>query len=166
MKRYQFFCLLLVLAASVAFADGTWRGVKHSATSAIFMTDVTYEEPAGKATVGQFSAFQLLDVSTTEVTSGLIPANAYDVHVFTRNTTTVVGTTATSYDVGIEGGGNLDEFGNDIAFTDTVSTDMTDWTVTDPTAANLNFSASAREVRLTPQPSGTLDTGSVQVVAG
>lgn len=138
---------------------GAGNGTAGDTSGTLQLETRTFVDPAGAATVTFTTATAIIDVSSDEFTTGLIPANAYDVHVCTRNTSAIVGTTAVSYTVGIVSG-DVDAFGTGIVFTDTTSTDMSDWTVTAP----LPFSSSAREVQVAPD-AGTLDTGTIQVVA-
>lgn len=152
-----FVLTLLAIAPFALAGDGVWRPTERNGT--LNIEQLVCKSVAGGATITDKNVTEILDVSASEVTTGLIPADAFDVIVCVRNTSTIVGTTAVSYQIGIDSG-DVDAFGTGIAFTDAVSTDMSDWTVLAPLA----YSSSAREVRVTPD-AGTLDTGTIRVVA-
>jgi len=145
-------------ANSISFVSNGSAKVVIGATVNTYAAQVVHADLAGSATISEITDSEILDVSGAEVTTGLIPADAYDVHVCVRNTSTISGTTAVSYKVGIQAGDD-DAFGTGIVFTDENSTDMSDWTVSAPLA----YSSAAREVEVVPN-AGTLDTGTIQVV--
>lgn len=149
-------------------ANDEWVRFRHDVTDAVISTGsgdlrqepfggVTQVEQAGRGKIGTFTATEILDVSGSETTTGLIPAGTWNVRACARNTSTIVATTGVSYTIGISGG-DTDAFGTGIVYTDTNSTDSTDWTAAQP-----GWSASAREIVVAPD-AGTLDTGTIQIV--